>query len=276
MLPLHFWKKRICKFVDNPAAVIPFIKKTFYYNFIADRYIKQYDDIVFMGYKETIDDIVDNNKSIVRFGDELINMLQGVGLYYDDWHQKYDKKLARRLKEVLRCKDERLLIGLHWQFFTKTKKRLEEDNIPHQIWTNSKVYLREYLDEGRVYGSALCFQPKFNPDLDFDKIVDYFKTKHIVIVTKNTHRFNGVKLGKTTDFIECPENDVWSEYDNLFSEAMKLPPQRGYDNKDVLFLVSLSSAAKVFVLDLLKEDYQGWDTGQFFDLALSYIYNKES
>jgi hypothetical protein len=229
-----------------------------------------------MGYKETIDDIVDNNKSIVRFGDELINMLQGVGLYYDDWHQKYDKKLARRLKEVLRCKDERLLIGLHWQFFTKTKKRLEEDNIPHQIWTNSKVYLREYLDEGRVYGSALCFQPKFNPDLDFDKIVDYFKTKHIVIVTKNTHRFNGVKLGKTTDFIECPENDVWSEYDNLFSEAMKLPPQRGYDNKDVLFLVSLSSAAKVFVLDLLKEDYQGWDTGQFFDLALSYIYNKES
>jgi hypothetical protein len=274
MPSIGFWKKRIHKFIDYPPALFPFLRKSLYHNFIADEYLTKFKDINFLDYSETIDYIIDNEKSIVRFGDELMDMFMGIGLYYDDWHQKYDKKLVKRLKEVMNTKDERLLIGLHWQFFTKTKKQLSEENIPPQIWTNSKVFLHKYLNKNNTYGSALCFQPKFNKDIDFTKILKYFSKKHIIIVTGNAERFDGVNIGKTTDFVPCPKNDSWKNYDQIFADTISLVKNKGYKKKDTLFLISLASAAKVFVMDLLKQDYQGWDTGQFFDLAFEEIKNK--
>lgn len=271
MPSLGFWKKRIHKFIDYPPAIWPFIQKYCYYNFVSDRYIKQYEDIKFLNYKETIDDIISNDKSIVRFGDELIDMFKGIGLYYDDWHQKYDPKLVARLKEVLSFDNPKLMVALHWQFFTKTKAQLKSEGIPPHIWTNAKVFMRQYMHSNRVYGSALCFQPKYNPDIDFEKIGKYLKTKHVIIITGNIKRFEHIKLGKTTDFVGCPKNDSWFHYEDIFSKAISIPKNKGYRKEDVLFLVSLASAAKVFVLDLLKFGYQGWDTGQFFDLAFKEI-----
>jgi len=271
MPSLGFWKKRIHKFLDYPPATFSFLQKKFYLDFVADRYIGQYGSYKFLDYKETIDDVIENNKSLVRFGDELIDMMRGIGLYYDDWHQKYDKKLASNLEEVIRSDDPKILIALHWQFFTKTRRELKQDGIPPTIWTNSKVFLKDYLNEGQTYGSALCFQPKFNPQLDFKKILNYFKTKNIIIVTANTDRFSHIKLGETTDFVECPRNDSWNHYDAIFERALELVKEKRYEKRKVLFLVSLASAAKVFVYDLLEYDYQGWDTGQFFDLAFRQI-----
>jgi hypothetical protein len=275
MASFGFWKKRFHKFLDYPPAILPFLKKKLYLDFVADKYLPEYEKYHFLGYEETIDKVIENELSLVRFGDELIDMMQGIGLYYDDWHQKYDKKLADRLREVLESRDPRLMIALHWQFFTKSKKELRKDGIPPTIWTNSKVFLKGYLQEGRTYGGALCFQPKFNPQINFRKILNYFKTKHIIIMTANVERFSHIKLGKTTDFVKCPRNDSWQQYPNLFNEALSLAREKGYQKENTLFLISLASAAKVFVYDLLQEDYQAWDTGQFFDLAFKQI-KKES
>jgi len=271
MASLGFWKKRVHKFLDYPPAILPFFKKKLYLDFVSDKYIDDYKDYNFLNYEETINDIIQNNKSLVRFGDELIDMMQGIGLYYDDWHQKYDKRLASRLEKVIRSDDPRMLIGLHWQFFTKTKEELKKEGIPPTIWTNSKVFLRKYLNKGQAYGAALCFQPSFNTELDFQKVISYFKTKHIIIVTASTERFSHIELGKTTNFVECPRNDAWQHYDDIFKKSLKLVEEKGYEKAEVLFLISLASAAKVFVYDLLKHDYQGWDTGQFFDRAYNQI-----
>lgn len=267
------WKNRASKFLDNPKAIFPFLRKKVYYNHIADSYIHHYKDVSFLSYQETLDDIILNNKSIVRFGDELFDMLLGIGLYYNNWRQQYDKSLADALKRVLRSKNPRLLICFNPEFILQTKEEFKKQGIADQyeFWTHSKIFLKDYLHKDQVYGSALCFTPRYNTKLNFQQLKEYFLTKDIVIVTSNTHRFKNISLGKNTFFIEAPESDAWQSYHRIKQDVFTCVEQHSLTKKDTLFLISMGSAAKVLTYELTDSGYTAWDTGQFFDLAYTEI-----
>lgn len=267
------WRNRVNKFLDNPLAIFPFLKKRLFYNYIADKQISTYRDCKYLDYDETIHEIVTNNRSIIRFGDELFDMLQGIGLYYGDWYQKYDPDLAKRLREVLNSSDPRILVCFNFEFILKSKKEFKEEGIPeqYQFWTNSKMFLKNYLHPEQVYGSALSFNIQYNPGLDFNKLEKFIENKNVVIITSNIERFKDIKLGKTTDFIDCPASDVWKHYSYIYDKATSIVKEKGYTKENVLFFVSLASTAKILVFDLTKEGYVAWDTGQFFDLAAEKI-----
>jgi hypothetical protein len=269
------WKNRFQKFLDNPMAIWPFLKKRLYYNFIADRQLPYYKDFKFLNYEDTLNNIIDYNKSIVRFGDELFDMLQGVGLYYGNWHQKYDPKLASRMKEIISSRDPKLLICFNPEFILKTKEDFKREGIKEQwhFWTNSKIFLKDYYHKDIVYGSALCFTPRYNKNIDWEKIKKYFLTKNIIIVTSNTQRFKDIKLGTTTDFVEAPSSDAWQMYDGIKNDLLSLIINKNFNPENLLILISMGSAAKVLVYDLTKLGYTAWDTGQFFDLAAKEIEN---
>jgi len=261
------WRNRVSKFIDNPRAIFPFLSKYFYYNFVCDRYISKFKNLTFLNPVETINHLILENKSIIRFGDEAIDMTRGIGLYYDDWHQKYDEELARRYREVLSARHPTLLVAYNPQYIYKTKKELKSIGMPYHFWTNSKVFLWRYLHPGTTYGTTLCFQPQFNPDINFRQLKDYFSTKHIIIVTGRIERFAHIRLGKTTDFLPCPTNNVWHQYQEIYKHAVALVDKKGYKKDETLFLISLACTAKVMTYDLTLAGYQSWDTGQFFDLA---------
>lgn len=269
----YVWKNRIQKFMDNPYAVISFLKKRLYYNFIADSYIKYYKDFKYLNYEDTSNDIIDNNKSIVRFGDELFDMLQGIGLYYGNWRQKYSPDLAERMKEVISSRNPRLLVCFNPELILKTKKEFENEGIKDQwqFWTNSKIFLKDYYHKDITYGSALCFTPRYNKNIDYLKLKNYFETKNIIILTSNVTRLENINLGKTTDFLETPGSDAWQEYDDIKNKLLALINNKKLDKENTLILISMGSAAKVLVYDLTLLGYTAWDTGQFFDLAFKEI-----
>ena len=105
------------------------------------------------------------------------------------------------------------------------------------------------------------------------KLKNYFLTKNIIILTSNISRFENIKLGKTTDFIESPSSDAWQSYDEIKSKLLTLIQNKNLNNKETLILISMGSAAKVLVYDLTLLGYIAWDTGQFFDLASKEIEN---
>lgn len=269
------WKNRLSKFLDNPSAIWPFLKKKLYYNFVADTYLTDYKNFKYLNYEETLNDIIDNNRSIVRFGDELFDMLQGIGLYYGNWRQKYSPDLALRLKEVISSRDPRLLVCFNPEFILKTRQDFKDMGIPeqYQFWTNSRIFLKDYYHKNVLYGSALCFTPRYNTNINFEKLKDFFGKKNIIIVTSNIVRFSGISLGKTTNFIESPSSDAWQSYDSIKNKLILLIKEKGFSQKETLILISMGSAAKVLVYDLMKLGYTAWDTGQFFDLASQEIKN---
>jgi hypothetical protein len=270
----HFkiWKQRLQKFIDNPYAISPFLKKRLYYNHIADRYIDYYADFKYLNYSETLQEIIYKQKSVVRFGDELFDMLQGIGLYYGDWRQKYDPELSKRLKDIISSRNPNLLICFNPEFILKTKSEFKEAGIldQYQFWTNSKIFLKDYYHPDIVYGSALCFHPRYNKEINFRELKNFFSTKHIYIVTSNITRFQHVKLGTTTTLLEIPASDAWERYDYVKRQLLSLL-NTSPDKSKILVLVSMASAAKVLVYDLVNLGYTAWDTGQFFDLAYQEI-----
>lgn len=271
----NVWRNRLYKFLDNPRGIWLFLKKRVYYNFIADKQLPYYADFHYIDYRATINEIIDNNKSIVRFGDELFDMLQGVGLYYGDWHQKYDTMLASKMEEIILSRNPRLLVCFNPEFILKTREEFRNMGVPdqYQFWINSKIFLKNYYHKDIVYGSALCFNPHYNKKIDYKKLKNFFQTKHIIIVTSNSKRFANIKLGKTTDFIESPQSDAWQEYGRIRSSLLSLLKEKNVLASEVLILVSMASAAKVLVYDLTNLGYTAWDTGQFFDLASQEIKN---
>ncbi len=271
MQAVRFWQNRLRKFRDHPAAVIPFFQKQFYYRWVSDKYIPLYKNIHFLSYDETIDSIIDNNLSIVRFGDEVFDMLLGIGIYFNGWRQRYDQTLAQRLKEVLASTNDRLLVCFNPELIFKTKSEMVALGIgeQHQFWTNSRVYLRDYIHAERVYGRALAFQERYNKNLPYDKIIKHLAKKHLIIVASNTARFAGKQFGITTDYIEGPASDAWGSYQQLLSTALEIASS--YDKEKVLIMTALGPSSKVMVYDLTKVGFTAWDTGQFFDLALERL-----
>ncbi len=271
----NIWKNRFHKFLDNPKATWIFLKKKLYYNFAADRELPHYKDFQYLNYEQTLNNIIDKNKSIVRFGDELFDMIQGIGLYYGNWHQKYAPDLAKRLKEIVSSRDSRLLVCFNPEFILKTKQEFKEMGIPeqYQFWTNSKIFLKNYCHKDIIYGSALCFTPRYNTNIDYKKFKDFFQTKHIIIITSNIERFQSMSLGKTTDFINTPQSDAWQSYKIIKQSLLSLIKEKNFSQNEILILISMGSAAKVLVYDLMKLNYTAWDTGQFFDLAFKEIKN---
>ncbi len=270
---LKCWGDRLQKFIDNPRAIIPFSKKYLYYNFIADKQLKYYEDFKYLSYEETLDTIIDNDRSIVRFGDELFDMIQGIGLYYGNWRQRYDPLLAKRMKQVISSKNPKLLVCFNPEFILKTKEEFKKEGIEnqYQFWTNSKIFLKNFYHKDVIYGSALCFTPKYNTTINYKKLQEYFLTKHIIIITSLVSRFNSMNLGITTTFIEAPQSDAWQNYNEIKEMLEEMLKELHRTKGNTLILVSMGSAAKVLVYDMTLAGYTAWDTGQFFDLAFKEI-----
>jgi hypothetical protein len=239
MFRITVWKNRLNKFLDHPPAVVPFLKKYTYYNFVADSYLHYYKDVTFLDYKETINYLIKSNASFVRFGDEAFDMVQGIGLYFNSWQQKYSPSLGDRYKQVLGSSQSRLLVGFNPELIFMSKKEFAEKGIPeqYQYWVNSKVFLKDYLNPGQTYGSALSFQERYNSDIDYVAIVKYFRTKHLVVVSSKIDRFKSAQVGLTTNYIEGPGSDAWSQYENLLTQVQQVA--FAYPKEDTLILSSL-------------------------------------
>lgn len=262
------------KFLDNPVSIFPFLKKYLYSRFIADSMIPRYEGYTFLDYAATLDYAIEKNVTLIRFGDELFDMLQWLWLYFDNWHQKYSKSLEKWIKKVLKEQDNRILLCFNPEFVFKSKSGFEREWIGSewQLWINSKMYLYKYLQKGRIYGSALLFHLRYNSSFDFQKFSRFLAPKNIIIIVTKSSRFQNCKLGVTTDFIESPQSDAWDAYDEMKQSVLKLIEEKGYKKENVLILGSASSATKVLAWDLqVHHDIISWDTGQFFDIAARQI-----
>lgn len=268
-----FKKNRFAKFFDNPIAIFPFLLKKIYYNHIADFNLKKCKDFHYLSSKDTLSYIIDNNKSLIRFGDGSFDIIFGFSIYFNGWRQKYDKHLARKLKEIMQSKNDDVLLCFVTDFILQPKKWFIEKGEPqaYYSWVFSKILLPTLYRNDVTYGNSLCFYPKYNPTIDYGKLKKYFDTKDIIIVASNTEKFKDVKLGRNTIFLEAPSSDAWQKYDKIKKDLLETISNLHLKKENTLVLISLAETAKVLVYELTLLGYVAWDTGQFFDQASKEI-----
>lgn len=215
---------------------------------------------------ETIDVLLRTEKSMVRFGDGDIVMIEG----HDRVMQKADPEIADGLKKILACSYDDLLVMLPGIFdtlsnFRESSRKFWKEHLlfyrktyeaccdPNKSYYNSFVSRCYYLAEDRTPCGGW-----------FAKIRKIWENRDVVIVEgTRTHNGVGNDLLDTADSIEriiCPPSDAYSAIPAILEACVVY-------GKDRLFLLSVGVAAKFLAVELFQQGYRVLDIG---NLDLEY------
>lgn len=224
-----------------------------------------------MNVEDTLSEIFENRKTIIRFGDGELRLLLGCG---ETDFQKQNPKLQQRLIEILRevleqrgggkilicmpgvlsdCPREYTLgaiAKLFWfMFLTKNFSKLRKLFEDHPgITFGDACFTRPYMDtQDRKYASKV-----------FKRIKSELKGKNVLIVEGRFSRFGvGNDLLSETKSVRRilgPEVNAFNQYEVLLERAKK---ERAVD----AVILALGPTAKVLAYDLTKAGFWCLDLG---------------
>lgn len=224
---------------------------------------------------DTLDLIVKDNLSVIRFGDGEMTIMEGDNLGF----QKTNPELAKRLKEIIQVDLPGLLICVP-DFFGKL------EGLVHFAYTfalhHQFRYRRKWLvllSQNRVYGETGMTRPYLGYDENarkhsgkiFRKIFLLWKGKEVVLIEGSKSRLGvGNDLFKdavSVNRILCPPENAFDRYNEILAEALKT-------GKDKLILLSLGPTAKLLGYDLFINGYRVIDIGHV-DMEYEMYLRKE-
>ena len=209
---------------------------------------------------ETIDELLQTNKSLVRFGDGEIVMIKGGDLML----QKASPEIAEGLAGILAYPYDDLMVTIPGIFDTLSDHR----KASRQFWKDHLLFCRKtyekYCNPNRIYYTTFvsrCYyyaQDRSNCGRWFAKIRKIWENKDVVVV-EGTRTHNGVgndllDTAASVERIICPPRDAYGAIPRIL-EAWEVY------GKDRLFLLSVGVAAKFLALELFQKGYRVLDIG---------------
>lgn len=209
--------------------------------------------------EDSLDYIIENKSSFIRFGDGELAIIQGQAIGFQD---KNDK-LALGLKEVLTSNEKNLMICIPGVFdglkeHTKSARKFWKQNL---LSTREDWY--KFCKKDR-YLNAFISRPyieiadKQKSKVYFQKLRSLYQDKDVILIEGKYSRlgvgndlFDNVKSLKR---ILCPTQNAFEKYEEIFKEACK-------NSKNKIILLSLGPTAKILAYNLYKEGYQVLDIG---------------
>lgn len=209
---------------------------------------------------ETIDELLNTEKSMVRFGDGEIVMIKGVDLML----QKASPEIADGLKEILAYPHDDLMVTIPGIFNGLS----DHHPASRRFWRDHLLFCRRiyetYCNPNRVYGTTFisrCYY--FAKDRSpcggwFAKIRKIWENRDVVIV-EGTRTHNGIgndllAATKSIERIICPPSDAYGAIPAILEACTVYP-------KDRLFLLSAGVAAKFLAAELFRQGYRVLDIG---------------
>lgn len=216
-----------------------------------------------MSVKGTIDAIVEQKKSIARFGDGEFGIICGI----QRWRfQKKDERLAYRLKEVLQSQHDNILIGLS-DWYGKLDDWDSKAANGARIYLTPEVRKQHYalLNPQQIYANARISRSV--KEEDFNELKRIWEGRDCIFVEGFQTRMGvGNDLFDNADSIArilCPAENAFDHYEEIYREVLKQP-------RDRLILIALGPTASVLAYDLAMQGYQAVDVGHA-DLSYEWL-----
>ena len=210
-------------------------------------------DVKIMSTVETIDLLLNSNKSICRLGDGEFSFLDETRTKSIVYYQKLDDKLSSKLKQILTDKPHNNIIVALSNFVSSElyESKIKEWNIEQTLLNCISKNNEDY-----VFGNAgITRNYKLIPTLKL-----LWDKKDVVLVEGEYCRggigndlYDNVKSLKR---IICPAENAYDKYDEIYQSI------KTYCKKDDLILCALGPTATCIAYDLSKEGYRILDIGQ--------------
>lgn len=223
----------------------------------------------FRNIEDTIEDIIENKKSLVRFGDgefSVVFLRERKEMKF----QSLNEELSKRMREVLHSKHPRLLVGIADNYGSLEKYTdFAADGIrAYMAGEGIRNAHEEVLEKDRIYENAYISRPyvmfKDNntdaPRKRFDALRRIWQDRKVIIIEGAQTR-----MGVGNDLLEgaadikrilAPATNAFDRYEDILQAALR------YGQDDTLFLIVLGPTAEVLAYDLTIEGYQAVDIGQ--------------
>lgn len=214
---------------------------------------------------ETIESIVNEHKSLARFGDGEFAIMTNETRHK---FQSSDSSLAARLREVIQSNEEGMLIGIADNYGNLEKySNVVRVGIRDYMTEEVREKHRHFLDEDRIYHDAYLSRPYVlyrdnatdGPKKRFENLKRIWDKRKVLFVEGTLTR-----LGVGNDLfsnaaqirrIEAPPVNAFDKYDEILQAVQR------YAEKDTLVLIALGPTAGVLAYDLFHAGYQALDIG---------------
>jgi glycosyltransferase family protein len=209
--------------------------------------------------EQTINELINRNLSIARFGDSEFRFMLGKG----DRLQVRSELLRIKLIEVLKNKNPNLLLCI--VDYTRLNEKTFDVKSHHlRSYFTLYIKVKKYFLDNYTFGDANMtrFYMNSENDIDSEKYFEMIKKiwhdKEIVIFEGEFTRFGyGNDLFANTKSIQrvlCPSKQAFDVLEDIFAFARTLDK-----NKQLLF--ALGATATICASELSNEGYQVLDIG---------------
>ena len=210
----------------------------------------------------TLDKIIKDKCSISRLGDGEFDLIWGIGIRY----QKVNEKLRKKLLQILRSNEEKLLVGIGNALdFNYLEKYTDSASNFWRGWTrDNKFRILKLLSKRKQYYSAqisrfyMDYNDKSNAEAYLKKLKALWDKKDVLIVEGEFSRLGvGNDLFDNMNSVQriiCPAENAFDIYEEILKEILKY-------GKDKLILLALGPTATVLAYDLYKAGYWAVDIG---------------
>lgn len=212
---------------------------------------------------ETIERIVAGKLSVSRFGDGELRVVEGGGAKT----QSGDPELTRRMREILRSDDPRLMVCILdlWSEYDVGCEWASREKVTARF--GAEAWVRRYLKPGKVYGCAsitrLCQWALGDHEAYWTKVRQIWNGRPVLLVT-------GSKKGKSAEFglldnaekVEtwdlAQKTDCWQRYPKILQACERWAQKQA---GDPLVYAAIGATATVLAADLSARGVQCIDAG---------------
>lgn len=235
--------------------------------------LSSFKDISFYSDRQVVDLIINERKSLSRYGDGEFMWMTGEKL---DSYQDYSEEFSNDLKKAFQSKNDRLLIGIPLGLFDSSKCNLYAKM--HWSIIKSDFYTRlvQFIDFDKIYCNASITRPYIDyksyeySTSCFNNIKRIWSNKDIVFVEGEKTKlgigndlFNNAKSIKR---IICPATNAYDKLDKI-EDAIK-----NNVNKSTLILTALGPTASILAARMCDLGYQVVDIGHI-DIEYTWYLN---
>lgn len=211
--------------------------------------------------EQTINILINSNKSIARFGDGELSIIDNKGIPF----QEYNDVLAKRLKEILINDNPNLMIGINREYYYPEIDKLipNVSSFYRRAVPKLRKQLSKYLNSEKEYctanfSQAYMFLKEYDFDNYYEKLRKIWDNKNILIVTceevlKNIE-FNIYDNAKLINYLHIPAKNAYSKYNEIYNKITQ------YDQETLIVLMA-GPTANVLADDLSKNNYRALDLG---------------
>lgn len=210
-----------------------------------------------------LESIVRAGKSIIRFGDGEIYIMNGGSIHY----QKFDSKLQKIFTEMVEKynNESNYVLCLPREMIRRTNKQLRKENLLH-CWLPMKVFFEIKFNHRAKYLDAFMFY--VNETIP-DYLEKYLKEKQVIVAT-NKSNIDNLKRNTSLPFsnicyIETPESNAFSEYEKI-KNAIRTEVKK-YGKENSVVLVSFGPASKAVAFEMSSEGYTLIDIGRGIEIS---------